>query len=185
MSSATRLPSGSGNWLIPRLGPRRTSRLAARAMIQLALGMTMGLALAAVLAPGAAKAQVPPPEAAEITACLCLQQAVAAFSADMNAKKQALDTVTRQLADLDSQLARERSTLDVNNPDAVARYKALLQRRDAAYRQSIGPVHADATQATARYNARVSEYNARCANRPFNSAIVAQMQVNLVCPPLQ
>jgi hypothetical protein len=154
-------------------------------MIQLALRMTMGLTLAAVLAPAAAKAQVLPPEMAEITACLCLQRAVSAFSADMNAKKQALDTVTRQLADLDSQLARERSTLDVNNSDAVARYKALLQRRDAAYRQSIGPVHADATQATARYNARVSEYNARCANRPFNSAIVAQMQVNLVCPPLQ
>ena len=153
-------------------------------MIRLALGMTMGLAMA--LAPGAAGAQVPlPPEMAEITACLCLQQAVSALSADMNARKQALDTVTRQLADLDAQLARERSTLDVNNPDAVARYKALLERRDAAYRQSIGPVHADATQATARYNARVSEYNARCANRPFNSAIVAQVQVNLVCPPLQ
>jgi hypothetical protein len=146
--------------------------------------MTMGVGLVAMLAPGTAKAQVPPPpEVAEITACLCLQQAVSAFSATMNAKKQALDAVTRQLADLDSQLARERSTLDVNNPDAVARYKGLLERRDAAYRQSIGPVHADATQSTARYNAQVSEYNARCANRPFNSAIVAQMQVNLACPP--
>jgi hypothetical protein len=148
--------------------------------------MTMGLGLVAALAPGIAKAQVPPtPEVAEITACLCLQQAVSAFLATMNANKQGLDVVTRQLADLDAQLARERSTLDVNNPDSVARYKALLERRDAAYRQSIGPVHADATQSTARYNARVSEYNARCANRPFNSAIVAQMQVNLACPPLQ
>src|SRR5205814_844397 len=136
-------------------------------------------------APGP-KAQVlppVPPEVAEITACLCLQQAVSTLSADMNAKKQALEAVTRQLSDLDSQLARERSTINVNNPDSVARYKALLERRDAAYRQSIGPVHAEATQSTARYNARVSEYNARCANRPFNSAIVAQMQVNLVCPP--
>jgi hypothetical protein len=155
-------------------------------MVRLALGMTFGLAVASVLAPGAARAQVPlPPEMAEITACLCLQQAVSALSAEMNARKQALDTVIRQLSDLDSQLARDRSTLDVNNPDAVARYKALLERRDGAYRQSVGPVHADATQATARYNARVSEYNTRCANRPFNSAIVAQMQVNLVCPPLQ
>ena len=155
-------------------------------MIRVALGMTMGLALVAALAPGAARAQVPlPPEMAEIRACLCLQQEVSAFSADMDAKKQALDTVTQQLADLDSQLARDKSTVNVNNPDDVARYKALLERRDAAYRQSIGPVHADAEQATARYNARVSEYNAHCANRPFNSAIVAQMQVNLVCPPLQ
>ncbi len=125
------------------------------------------------------------PEMAEIRACLCLQQAVSALSAEMNAKRQALDTVTRQLSDLNSQLARDKTTINVNNPDAVARYKALLERRDAAYRQSIGPVHAEAADATARYNARVNEYNARCANRPFNSAIVAQMQVNLVCPPLQ
>jgi hypothetical protein len=139
-----------------------------------------------MLAPGAAKAQVPPPpEVADVRACLCLQQAVSTLSAQMNAKNQALDAVTRQLADLDSQLARDRSALNVNNPDAVARYKALLERRDAAYRQSIGPVHTEAEQATAGYNARVNEYNAHCANRPFNSAIVAQMQVNLVCPPLQ
>src|SRR3984893_9352035 len=155
-------------------------------MFRLALGITLGLGLVDVLAPGAASAQVPlPPEAAEITACLCLQQAVSAFSADMKAKTQALDTVPRQLADLGSQLARERSTLDVNNPDAVARYKALLERRDAAYRQSIGPVHADATQATARYNARVKDYNARCANRPFSSALVPGVQGQLTCPPLQ
>ena len=82
-------------------------------------------------------------------------------------------------------MARERSTIDVNNPDAVARFKALLERRDAAYRQSVGPVHADATQSTARYNARVNEYNARCANRPFNSVLVAQIQPTLSCPPLQ
>jgi hypothetical protein len=155
-------------------------------MIGWTRGMALGLGLLAVLAPGAARAQVPlPPEMADIAACLCLPQAVSTLSADMTAKKQALDTVTGQLSDLDAQLARERSAINVNNPDAVARYKALLERRDAAYRQSIGPVHADATQATARYNARVSEYNARCANRPFNSAIVAQVQVNLVCPSLQ
>jgi hypothetical protein len=155
-------------------------------MVRFALGITMGVALASLLAPGAARAQVPvPPEMAEITSCLCLQQAVSALSAEMNARKQALDTVTRQLSDLDAQLARDRSTMNVNDPDAVARYKALLERHDAAYRQSIGPAHSETEQATARYNARVAEYNARCANRPFNSALVAQMQVNLVCPPLQ
>jgi hypothetical protein len=155
-------------------------------MIGLMRGMALGCGLLAMLAPGAARAQVPPPpEVADITACLCLQRAVSALSADMNAKNQALDTVTRQLSDLDAQLARDKSTINVNNPDAVARYKALLERRDGAYRQSIGPVHAEAEQATGRYNARVNEYNARCANRPFNSAIVAQMQINLVCPPLR
>jgi hypothetical protein len=140
-----------------------------------------------VLAGNPVRAQVPvlPPEPAEIAACLCLQQSVAALSADMSAKNQALDAVKNQLTGLDSQLAHEKPQVNVNNPDAVARYKALLEQRDATYRQSIGPVHADATQATARYNARVNEYNARCANRPFNSAVVAQVQAQLVCPPPQ
>ena len=140
--------------------------------------------LAAALAPVTGNAQVPPGPS-EIAACLCLQQAVSTLSAEMNAKKQAFDAVTHQLGDLDAQLARDRSSMNVNNPDEVARYKALLERRDAAYRQSIGPVHDDADQATARYNARVNEYNAHCANQPFNSAMVQQVQVNLVCPPLQ
>lgn len=147
------------------------------------LGLSFGL-LVPGIAPGIAEAQVLP-EAAEISACLCLQQAVSAFSGEMTARTQALDAVTRQLADLDAQLARERSTMDVNNPDAVGRFKALLERRDAAYRQSVGPVHDAAAQATARYNAKVNEYNARCANRPFSSALVAQVQPTLTCPPLQ
>jgi Skp family chaperone for outer membrane proteins len=144
----------------------------------------LGLGLAVFFVPGFVGAQVPP-EIAEINACLCIQQAVGTLSADMNAKNQALQAVQRDLADLDSQLARERSAVNTSNPDSVARYKALLERRDAAYRQSIGPIHADATQATARYNARVNEYNARCANRPFNSALVAEVQARLMCAPLQ
>jgi hypothetical protein len=143
----------------------------------------LGLGLVALFAPGMSGAQIPS-ETGEIGACLCMQQATATLSADMNAKNQALDAVNRQLADLDTQLASQRSTLNINNPDAVARFKALLERRDATYRQSIGPVHEDAVQATARYNARVNEYNARCANRPFNSALVAEVQVHLMCPPL-
>jgi len=153
-------------------------------LIDAGRGAVLVLVFAGLLMPGTARAQMPS-EAAEISACLCLQQAVSTLSAEMNARTQALDAVTRELADLDAQVARERSTIDVNNPDAVARFKALLERRDAAYRQSVGPVHADATQSTARYNARVNEYNARCANRPFNSVLVAQIQPTLSCPPLQ
>jgi multidrug resistance efflux pump len=144
----------------------------------------LGLGLLALAAPGVARAQMPP-EIAEIQACLCLQQAVAALAAEMNAKSQALESARRQLADLEAELARDRSNVDVNNPDSVARYKALLERRDVAYRQSIGPIHADASQAVARYNGRVNDYNARCANRPFNSAMVATAQTQLLCPPLQ
>jgi hypothetical protein len=144
----------------------------------------LALSFGALFASGVARAQAPP-EAAEINACLCLQQAVATLLSEMTTKRQALDGVERQLVDLDAQLARERPTVNVNNADSVARYKALLERRDAAYRQSIGPVHADATQSASRYNARVNEYNTRCANRPFNPFMVAEIQAHLMCPPLQ
>ena len=146
----------------------------------------LGSALVAFSA-GAARAQVPAPgsELDEISACLCLQHAVATLAADMNAKKQALDEVNRQLVELNAELTRERPLINVNNADAVARYKALLEQHDATYRQSIGPVHANAVQATARYNASVSEYNARCVNRSLNWGLAPQAQEHLMCPPLQ
>jgi hypothetical protein len=121
---------------------------------------------------------------AEITACLCMEQGVATLSSDMSAKTQALAAVRQHLADLDGQLARARP-YDVNNPDAVARYKALLAQRDAAYQRSLGPVVTDAEQATARYNSHVTQYNTQCAGHPFNSDVVAQLQTHLSCPPLQ
>jgi len=141
----------------------------------------------AILAPaswGTANAQVIS-DPNEINACLCLNQAVAALSAEQSTKTQTLAEARQQLADLDAQLAHERPLVNVNNADSVARYKALLERRDAAYQRSLGAIVSDTAQAVARYNARVNEYNARCAGRPFNSEMVAAIQARLSCPPLQ
>lgn len=148
----------------------------------------LGGSLLALASAGAAHAQVPVPmssDPTEITACLCMEQGVAALSANMSAKTQSLAAIRQHLADLDAQLARARSSVDVNNPDSVARYKALLTQRDAAYQQSLGPVVGDADQATARYNAQVAAYNGRCANRNFDSVMMAQIEAHLACPPLQ
>ena len=145
--------------------------------------LILGIGLLALTASGAARAQMSS-DPAEITACLCQQQGVATLSADMSAKTQALAAVRQHLADLDGQLVSGRN-YDVNNPDAVAHYKALLQQRDAAYRQSTGPVVGDADQATARYNAHASQYNTQCASRLFNSEVMARIQAHLTCPPLQ
>jgi uncharacterized protein YfiM (DUF2279 family) len=143
-------------------------------MALLGLGLVGGLATPAA-------AQVPP-EVAEINACLCLQRSYTALAADMNAKNQAYAAAGREVADLDAQLARERASVNVNSPDSIARVKALLERRDAAS-NSLQPAYSAAAEAVSRYNARVGEYNARCANRPFNSALVAEIQARLVCPP--
>ena len=70
-------------------------------IIRLARVTAFGWALVAALAPSTAGAQASP-EATEIASCLCLQQAVSTLSAEMNSKNQALDAVSRQLADLDA-----------------------------------------------------------------------------------
>jgi len=155
-------------------------------MMARSIGVRCAMLLAASLlaGAGAARAQMSS-DPAEITSCLCMQQGVATLSADMSAKTQALASVRQHLADLDSQLAHARPNVDVNNPDSVGRYKALLEQRDGAYQQSIGPVVTDADQATGRYNAHANEYDQHCANRQFNSEIMAQIQAHLSCPPLQ
>jgi hypothetical protein len=143
----------------------------------------VGGALLAVCS--SAGAQVPLPNMpAEMNACLCLQQSAGTLAAEKDAKAQALAAANRQLSDLDAQLAAERPRVDVNNPDSVSRYKALLVRRDAAFGQ-ISPAQADAARAVGRYNASVNEYNQRCTRLPMDPGLAAAMQGHLNCPPLQ
>ena len=147
----------------------------------------LGFGFLAFYPVGGARAQIPVPipnEPAEINACVCIRLASGALAADKDAKSQGLAAVSQQLADLNAQLSAARPSIDVNNPDAVSRYKALLERRDAAFGQ-IGPAQSAAAAAVARYNASVGEYNQRCAGRPFNSDLVAQIQAHPNCPPLQ
>ena len=143
--------------------------------------VALGIGMLALGASDAADAQVPN-EPAEINACLCLQQEAGVLLSEKDATAQALAASNRQLADLDAQLASERPRVDVNNPASVSRYKALLERRDAAFGQ-LGPAQSNAAQAVARYNASVDEHNRRCAGRPFNSELVAQIQAHPNCPP--
>jgi hypothetical protein len=145
----------------------------------------LGIVILAFCAAGMAEAQVPiPNEPAEINACVCMQLASGALAADKDAKSQTLAAASQQLADLNAQLASARSGIDVNNPEAVARFKALLEHRDAAFAQ-ISPAQSAAADAVGRYNASVAEYNQRCAGRPFNSDLVAQIQARPNCQPLR
>lgn len=133
--------------------------------------------------PVAVPAAPPSPEAAEIAACLCLGQAVAALSADMTAKQRSYDSVQDELTRLDAQLATERARIDVDNPQSVARFRQLLEQRDAAFRRSTNLATGDLSRAIERYNARVNEYNSRCANRPRNPELLGRVQATLSCPP--
>jgi len=138
----------------------------------------------AVAAASPAAAQAPPfPEASEIAACLCLGQAVAALSADTAAPQSSYAAVQDELTRLDAQLQSERAAMDVNNPQSVARFRQLLQQRDAAFQRSTRLATGDLAGAVERYNARVNEYNARCANRPRDPVLLGRVQATLSCPP--
>jgi len=156
-----------------------------------------GVAVFAAISPAVAQAPpYPPPpppygavpapprsgEAGDIAACLCLRQAVDVLGADMAAKQRSRDELNAELARLDAEMQRARAGMDVNNPAAVARFRQLLEQRDAAFRRSTGLVTGDLGSATSRYNARVNEYNTRCANRPRDPGLLASVQATLSCP---
>ncbi len=161
-----------------------------------ALVLWAGVAAVAAISPAVAQAPpYPPPpygavpapglsgEAGDIAACLCLGRAVDTLHADMTAQQNSYAAARDELARLDSQMQSARAGMDVNDPAAVARFREMLEKRDAAFRRSTGLATGDLNIAIQRYNARVNDYNARCSNRPRNPDLVAQMQANLSCPP--
>lgn len=151
------------------------ARIAGRAGVA-ALGIgVVGLALT-----GTAQAQMPP-EAAEIGHCLCMDQEVQSLSADMTAKMAALRDLNQRVAALNARLRRERRVINVNDPAEVERYKALLERRDAARKGALGSVWQSADEAVRRYDAVVREYNGSCAHRLFDPVLLRQVRATLSC----
>jgi hypothetical protein len=142
-------------------------------------GLLVGGALLAMAPAAGAQA---PPEVAEIAHCLCLHRAIDAHTAGMTERRQAYDQVQSELAALDSELARERATMNVDDPQAVARFRQLLARRDAVFQRSTGPLATDLSTAVGGYNAAVREYNTRCADQPRDPELLARVQATLSCP---
>jgi hypothetical protein len=125
--------------------------------------LRLGVLLLGVLT-APAFAQAPPPPGA---VCLCMKQSVDAANADMSAKNDALGAARAELDGLDQQLAAARAGVNVDNPQAVAQFRQLLEQRDAAARRAGGSALTDAQAASARYNDAVGAYNNQCAGRPL------------------
>ena len=140
----------------------------------------LGAGILGLAATGMAHAQMPP-EAAEIGRCVCMDREVQRLSADMAAKMAALDRLNQRVAALTERLRQERGTLDVNDPAAVERFKALLEERDAVWKRSVGAVWRAADDAVRRYDAVVREYNGSCAHRLFDSVLLRQLQATATC----
>jgi multidrug resistance efflux pump len=140
--------------------------------------LAAGLAAGAIATPTPVQAQVP-----GMLDCACLSLAVEALGADLAAKRQAYDGLQGEIGQLDNQLQAERSRIDVNNPADVARFRQVLDRRDALFQQSTGPAFSALSQATDRYGVRVQEYNGRCTGRPLDPGLVTQARATRACPP--
>src|SRR5207248_8717826 len=140
----------------------------------------IGLCLALCTGTGPAVAQSLAP--GEIAACLCLRRAVDAFGAEMAAKQQDLADLRAQLDRATTELETTRNRMDVNEPQAVARFRQMLDQRDALFRRASGDAVADAGSATERYNQRSQEYNARCANKPMDPGLLQRAEASLACP---
>ena len=143
-----------------------------------AIGFALMVTVSALGFP--AMAQVALPGAPD---CVCLRIAVDALGQDLAAKRQSYDGLQGEIGQIDSQMESERSRMDVNSPEAIARFRQLLERRDMLFHQSTGPAFSELSAATDRYGARVQDYNARCAGRPMEPAVLAQAQATHACPP--
>jgi len=143
------------------------------------------LGLIVLMAALPVQAQAPlPPEAADIASCLCLQRAVNALGADMSGQQGAYQAAQDELARIDAQLQSARAGIDVNNPAAVAQFRQLLERREAAFKRSTGLATGDLLAVTERYNTSANQYHARCTNLPRDPRLLESVQATLACPPV-
>jgi ABC-type transporter Mla subunit MlaD len=130
--------------------------------VSMRFGAVLYLALGVLAGPALAQAPMPPG-----AACLCLKQALDNASTDMVAKNSALAAARAELDQLDQQLSTMRSQVNINDPDAVARFRQLLEQRDVAAQRAGGPTLAESQAATAAYNDAVNSFNNQCGGRPL------------------
>jgi hypothetical protein len=118
----------------------------------------------------------------EVRSCLCLQQVVAKESAALAEQDKAYEARRREVEALDAEVTARRPQVDVNNSVAVAAFRTLLERRDAAqqsFAEQTVPAYAAVVE---RYNTRVNAFNQACGGKSYDSNVLAEVQRNLVCP---
>ena len=141
--------------------------------------VALGLLSCGGIAPAAAQVVNDPNT---IRSCLCEQQLVLGLQEGVSSRRQALESSQRSQASLANQVDTRRAQINVYDHGELDAFKQLLQQRDAA----IGAT-ADATRtyddAAEGYNQAVAAYNANCAGRSYDDAVLRQVQAApLACP---
>jgi hypothetical protein len=121
------------------------------------------------------------PEA--IRACLCLDQAVTARSAELYQESQSLEEQKKALAALESRADEARGQSDSTDMAQRAELGRLLDERDAA-------ISRFAAETTPQYNATVEAYNRAaeafnrgCGGKAYDWSVLPDVQSNLTCEP--
>jgi hypothetical protein len=117
-----------------------------------------------------------------IRACLCEQQSLAPLQQEVATDRRAYDEAENALQALKRQAQQARQSLDPNDAAARGALGQILDRRDAAQDQ-LGRQAAPLNGAVARYNDAVAHYNSGCGGKSYDSAVLAEVQTGLSCPP--
>jgi len=117
-----------------------------------------------------------------IRRCLCAEQGVAALSAQVQAGYAAYEEGRKRADMLNDIVQTKRPQVNVNNAAEVDAFRHLLEQRDEASAQFADKTSPDYAAQVERYNAKVAEFNSSCANKSYDSVVLAQVKAGLSCP---
>jgi hypothetical protein len=152
-----------------------------------------GLVGAFLLAAGSAAAQSPPAAPPlqtlgpaltspyDISLCLCLQRDIASRQTALTERRNTYDHLAGEIHDARVAIARDRPHVDVNDADAIARFKQRLDELDAMTAEQDSVMLPAYQAAVTTYNQRVAQYTERCSGRALEAGPTAEVQSNLVC----
>jgi len=145
-----------------------------------AAGAVAAVALTTAGAASAQQAILSAPD--QIAACLCLGQTVTRESSELTQRRDAWQEKQRAVNALDAQVTTERPRVNVEDPSAIAAFKTLLARRDAAAQSFAAEDTPKYQSFVEKYNARVAEFNRSCAGKVYDAVAEAQVRRTLSCP---
>jgi len=155
------------------------TRAAARRWRSMGIGIG---AIAVALGAAGTQAQIVLRSPRDIAVCLCQDQTVSNLRDEMELQKQVYETSKSEYDALAAEAERQYAELNINDSDAIAAYRQLLERRDVAeanFKLEAAPTYA---AVVARYNQAVQSYNATCSGKAYDPDALAAAQNGLYCP---